>query len=504
MKRFFRFRWLALFAPALLGAYGYWLVYDGNWLGAIYSSLRMYVLEMDIPESEVNVYIQIARWLAAAATTSVIVMVFQQFFAEIGLRWKLRHDDAVVVHGDGPRKETVVEALGKHAIPMSGNTCLDAKKHVLAFEDDMQAIRYLQEHEKKLLTGRNKQVYFSAYEYEPSDYEQQGLIVSNHAVNCARVYWKEHWLRNDAEQKIALIGCGRYAQRLLEQALLVNVIAWREPIEYHVFGDDGEGFRKWYPCLSNVLAIGQADPQKDSIIFHPDVQEDGIVNLQMMDRIIIAQDSREENILCLNKLLRAGLDGNIHVLTDQQLMQQLQYMPERQRKNGPKEIIVFGDDAELYSAPVIMHGELSSAAREAHIAYVRKSPAEAIRGKYGSCQGCTRNGLCGDCPQAARTWDDLTPFEKASNIASADHQAVKQALLEQIGQHGGMPAAKKELCRLEHERWCRFHYLHNWRYGPKRDDAARLHPSLVPFNDLSEAEQEKDWWAYSALLGEEA
>lgn len=504
MKRGFRLRWLVLLVPFMLGVYGYLQSYDGNWLGALYSSLRLYGLEMDVAEDEVNTYIQIARWLAAAATTSVIMMLFQRVFAEIGLRWKLRSAELVVVHGDGPRKELVVKAMGNQAIPMSGNTCFEAKKHVLAFEDDMAAIRYLQENESKLLAGGEQQIYFSSDEYEPSDYEQQGLIVSNHAVNCARVYWAEHWLRNGSEKRIAMIGFGRYAQRILEQALLVNVIAWRPPIEYHVFGGDGASFRNWHPQLQHVLAMDKADPHKDSIFFHQSILEDGIINLQKMDRIIIAGDSQEENMLCLNRLLKAGIDGKIHVLANRQLMQQLQYMPERQLHNGRGEVVSFGDDAELYTARVIMHGELSRAAKEAHIAYVHKSPAEAIRSKYSSCRGCTKNGTCSDCMQARRTWDDLTPFEKASNIAAADHAPVKRYMLAKSDQYGGVDAVKTELCRVEHERWSRFYYLHNWRYGETRNDGARIHPSLVPFDSLSQAEQEKDWWAYSSILSEEA
>jgi hypothetical protein len=31
-----------------------------------------------------------------------------------------------------------------------------------------------------------------------------------------------------------------------------------------------------------------------------------------------------------------------------------------------------------------------------------------------------------------------------------------------------------------------------WRYGPRRDDAKREHPSLVPYEQLSESEKEYD------------
>jgi hypothetical protein len=31
-----------------------------------------------------------------------------------------------------------------------------------------------------------------------------------------------------------------------------------------------------------------------------------------------------------------------------------------------------------------------------------------------------------------------------------------------------------------------------WHYGSQRDDAQKIHPSLVPYGELSEPEKEKD------------
>ena len=48
------------------------------------------------------------------------------------------------------------------------------------------------------------------------------------------------------------------------------------------------------------------------------------------------------------------------------------------------------------------------------------------------------------------------------------------------------------LARLEHERWMKEKQDVGWRYGEIRDDRKKLHPSLVPYEQLSEAEKEKD------------
>jgi hypothetical protein len=44
----------------------------------------------------------------------------------------------------------------------------------------------------------------------------------------------------------------------------------------------------------------------------------------------------------------------------------------------------------------------------------------------------------------------------------------------------------------EHEGWMAEKIESGWRYGPERDDAARVHPSIIPYDALSEVEKEKD------------
>ena len=48
------------------------------------------------------------------------------------------------------------------------------------------------------------------------------------------------------------------------------------------------------------------------------------------------------------------------------------------------------------------------------------------------------------------------------------------------------------LAKNTHENWARQRMDEGWRYGPKRDDARREHPSLVPYEQLPESEKEYD------------
>lgn len=48
------------------------------------------------------------------------------------------------------------------------------------------------------------------------------------------------------------------------------------------------------------------------------------------------------------------------------------------------------------------------------------------------------------------------------------------------------------LAKNTHENWAKQRIGEGWRYGPKRDDARKEHPSLIPYEELSESEKEYD------------
>lgn len=48
------------------------------------------------------------------------------------------------------------------------------------------------------------------------------------------------------------------------------------------------------------------------------------------------------------------------------------------------------------------------------------------------------------------------------------------------------------LARNTHEVWSQGRIRGGWTYGEKRDDAAKTHPCLVPYDQLPESEKEYD------------
>ncbi len=95
-------------------------------------------------------------------------------------------------------------------------------------------------------------------------------------------------------------------------------------------------------------------------------------------------------------------------------------------------------------------------------------------------------------------WEELPEDARDANRAQADHLPFKLAQLGcldslQKPQEITLPAeAVEALAQSEHERWMAQRLLAGWSYGPERDNLRRLHPSLLPWERLSDAEQQKD------------
>lgn len=48
------------------------------------------------------------------------------------------------------------------------------------------------------------------------------------------------------------------------------------------------------------------------------------------------------------------------------------------------------------------------------------------------------------------------------------------------------------LAENAHDIWARQRMSEGWIYGPKRDDATKRHPDLVPYGELPDSEKEYD------------
>ena len=265
------------------------------------------------------------------------------------------------------------------------------------------------------------------------------------------------------------------ARRQLE----VNVFGPLKRTEYHVFGDAAEFLRN-HPELPSAVSLGAAEDDRDSVIFHEDAWNSCPDLFLTAARIVICEDREEENLrICQEMRTWFPVNAKIHIRSSR-------------NADGAER---FGAAEEIFTTELVMRRQLSRLGHAMHEIY--------------------RTSAGGNAPE----WNELGAFLRQSNMAAADHLAVKIRIL--LG-HEAFPCGEvtPELCgkafrrwketreegaelyrAIEHERWERFHYLRNWKYAPVRDNRLRRHHLLVAYQDLSPVEQAKDDYAWE-LLGQ--
>ena len=286
---------------------------------------------------------------------------------------------------------------------------------------------------------------------------------------CARLYWEQHPLTSPKE-RIVLIGDGPYAEALLEQGLQQNVVDDRQAVCYTVFGPF-EGFRRNHPFLSRLFAEAPEEDQ-DCLRFMEGPWNGNADELLAADRIILCCQSEERTRQIASDLLRFfPVSAAVHA-----------------RLSSPMDRVApFGSLQELFTPALILGEALDRTAQRLHARYRESNPA-------------------------APAWEELSDFLRRSNLSSADHLSVKRRILAADGEKLTPPERdpyavfaasagerRARYRRIEHMRWMRFHMLNNWQYAPVRDNARRLHPLLVPFDALDEADQIKDDYAWELL-----
>lgn len=78
--------------------------------------------------------------------------------------------------------------------------------------------------------------------------------------------------------------------------------------------------------------------------------------------------------------------------------------------------------------------------------------------------------------RSQREWDELATYEKEAALIGVQYRL----------DHPSASAAD------QHDEWMRNRLSRGWKYGPVRDDVAKIHPSLVPYDRLPAEQRLKD------------
>ncbi|MGE5155133.1 MAG: RyR domain-containing protein [Bdellovibrio bacteriovorus] len=103
---------------------------------------------------------------------------------------------------------------------------------------------------------------------------------------------------------------------------------------------------------------------------------------------------------------------------------------------------------------------------------------------------------------AGQPWPRLAATYRDANRRQADHLGAKLAVTdcraepeERVESFAFAPLEAERLAVIEHLRWAADRYLDGWTYAPKRDNARKHHPQLVPYPSLSEPMKDLDRYA---------
>ena len=426
--------------PLLTGTIGY-LNCGEEVTNSLYASFALYFTN---PVSDAyNGCIEFARWTAPLVTATAILCVLKTVWENLSLRLHLLGSrDSVAVYTDEDveiafDKKTKVIYPGDH---FKGY----AKSQILWFSTDEKNLEFYAEHRDQLV---KKEVYMGLHDLELGCMkEMKNVTLFDINSSISKMLWNRIALWNAGKEhiKVTVYGSGVLAQNILAGGLQLNLFSGEQEVEYHVISGDS-AFQIKHPAMPLMNA--------DELHYYGE-DDDRIWEVMGTSNLVIVAEKVSAQRLQTIAVRAENAPVYYYAPKEGELAEYLDF----------DNLIPFGRDSEVLTDENIRRQQL-----------IRR--AISLNEHYAEQYG-------GD-----PDWNNLSGFLKASNISSADYGEIIASM---------PPDTSEEmLVRLEHIRWCRFYYLNYWKYGApedgkRKDSAKRIHIDLVPFDRLTQVEQEKD------------
>lgn len=449
-------------APLALGAAGLILLDGQPVLDALFQCVAMYTLNYwDTPP---NVLVELARWTAPLATAGGVLLAFARLRNRLQARIRYLRGDGVAVYGPEEKKAMLLDRLGRRGID-GGEDLVPARSYLLLDDEAGNFAFYAQN--RDALTGRT--VYLQCGSLPAQSVSDPELRLFCPEETAARLFWKQRCLyqtsvRCGHQMRIVFLGFGALGQNLLTYALQNNIFDPGQRIEYHIFGDGGK-FSAVHTELSSI---------SDPVLFHSEPWYQSLSLLQEAQMVVVL--TQEGQLELARDLLLATAGRSIDVFAASGRQLKLLAGQERLRlfcwkQTGWDPAYIFGD-------------ALFERAKRINLRYAH---------------------LYGGVPETDESkeseWSKLDTFTRYSNVSAADYHEVRLKMLSALGwpadDDGLTPEQMELLAELEHIRWCRYHYLNNWKQGvpangARKDPVRRLHTDLISYGELTDGEKQKD------------
>lgn len=452
------FKAVLLGLPLLFGLAGF-LSVGVSFPDALFNSICMYTINyQDTPP---NLWVEVGRWTAPLATASGLFMAVSALRERLRAYLRYRHGDSVAVYGPEPEKATLLTQLGRRGID-GKNRFVCAQRYILLGDGGFDF--YVQNHGML----EHSQIHLECCSVPAQSVSAPGLRLFCPEETAARLFWK----RLDMYKKsasyghrldIVFLGFGKLGEELLIYGLQDNIFAPDQCITYHIFGGDGV-FAATHTQLGEI---------SDPVLFHDEPWYTQLSVLETAGVVLVLQ--QEDQLALLQKLLLSTYCPQFHVFAAGSVGTGL--------LAGQERLDVFNWQQESMSLEHILSDTLYLRAKRINLRYAH---------------------LYGGVPENEQTqeeqWVLLDAFTRYSNISAADYHEIRLTMLETMGVAAKefiSPEQLELLAELEHIRWCRYHYLNNWRRGipengKRKDPRLRIHTDLIPYAKLTDSEKEKD------------
>ncbi len=445
--------------PFIVGVIGY--LFEGEaLLDAAYYSFTLYAVNPVYEDK--NLLIEIARWLAPAVLASGLLVFIKElgqrirdFFVSLGR-------DSFTIYGDSEEVPAFKNAVGK-AVISKDMSVRDTDNHIIMFKDEAQSFRFFEKNRERL---EGKTVFIKSDSIEMFKNDSDSFRILNLKEMVARSYWREHnlmkyFLAGQQEIQVAFIGFDGIARKLLDYALLNNIYSLGQKITYRVWGDS-----KLYEGVHPKLKLMNGD----DLVFHGEKWQEDVGIISRCDRIIFSDVTDISDLFMLADKCR---ESEIHCYNlDKSMLDAF---------NNPS-ILSFGCSEDVLTKESIFLKDVYYSAKRLNFHY------ECL---YGGAKEEDGEKAMEEC------WKKLDSFLKTSNISSADYHLMRRIITEKAD------LTDAELAEMEHIRWCRVHFLNHWKEGSnaqgEKDKKKRLHPCLVPFEQLKQIDKDKDYESVKIL-----
>lgn len=452
---------LIFLIPFFLGVWGFFVLEGEPLLDAFFYSISLYLLNYS--NHPANLFIELARWLAPLMTASGILLAIAT------LRDRIVHfilyltGKSIVVYGLDGTKEKLLQEIGNYGID-GQNQFIPASKYILLNDEDSNFAFYTSNKEKL----KKSSVYLKSQSLPAESVCDSNLHLFCPEETSTRLFWKQNFLypvsvQNGHVLDIVFIGFEKLGEDLLLFGLQNNIFSAQQKITYHIFGD-GKHFQATHTELGSI---------SDLILFY---EEPWYENKELLEHahMVIVLEQKDQTSL-LRNLLFTIRKPQIHVFIANASSASL--LAEKER------LLCFDWKAESQNLKYILNDSLFRRAKRINLRYAH-----------------LYSGVLEIPEEAEKQWALLDTFTRYSNVSSADYHEMRLQMLAADGYStsGTLPEDILEIhSELEHIRWCRYHYLNNWKYGipengKNKDKTLRIHCDLIPYEALTDEEKEKD------------